>query len=89
MLEQIKTKTGGFFPFERKSQRKEISLTYLQKDISASLLLFLFSCPVMSDSFATPWIGIFQARILEWVAISFLQRIFLTQGSNPHLLHYR
>ena len=54
--------------------------------ISALLLLFLFSCPVMSDSFATPWIGIFQARILERVAISFLQRIFLTQGSNPHLL---
>ena len=29
---------------------------------------------------------IFQARILEWVAISFLQGIFLTQRSNPHLL---
>ena len=28
--------------------------------------------------------GIFQARILEWVAI--LQRTFLTQGSNLHLL---
>ena len=33
---------------------------------------------------------IFQARILEWVALpSFLQGIFLTQGSNPYLLHYR
>ena len=33
--------------------------------------------------------GIFQAWILEWVAISFFltQGIFLTQGSNPHLLH--
>ena len=31
--------------------------------------------------------GVFQARILEWVAISLLQRIFPTQGSNPHLLH--
>ena len=29
---------------------------------------------------------IFQARILEWGAISFLQGIFLTQGSNPRLL---
>ena len=29
--------------------------------------------------------GIFQARILEWVAI-LLQGIFLTQGSNPRLL---
>ena len=29
--------------------------------------------------------GIFQARILEWVAISY-SGIFLTQGSNLHLL---
>ena len=28
--------------------------------------------------------GIFQARILEWAAIS-----FLTQGLNPHLLHWQ
>ena len=49
--------------------------------------------------FATPWTvamaadssvhGIFQARILEWVAISLLQEIFLTQGSNLDLLHCR
>ena len=31
--------------------------------------------------------GILQARILAWVAI--LQGIFLTQGSNPGLLHCR
>ena len=31
--------------------------------------------------------GISQARILEWVAISFIQRIFPIQGSNPGLLH--
>ena len=30
--------------------------------------------------------GISQARTLEWVAISLLQGIFLTQGSNQHLL---
>ena len=29
--------------------------------------------------------GIFQARILEWVAIFLLQGIFLTQGSNTRL----
>ena len=29
--------------------------------------------------------GIFQARILEWVVISFFQGL-LTQGSNPYLL---
>ena len=32
--------------------------------------------------------GILQARILEWVAVPF-SRIFLTQGSNPYLLHCR
>ena len=33
--------------------------------------------------------GVFQARILEWVAISFSMGIFLTQGSNPGLLRSR
>ena len=33
--------------------------------------------------------GILQASILEWVAIPFLQGIFLTQGSNLDLLHCR
>ena len=32
---------------------------------------------------------IFQARILEWVAISFSRGIFLTQGLNPGLSHCR
>ena len=31
--------------------------------------------------------GILQARILEWVAISFSRGIFPTQGSSPHHLH--
>ena len=30
--------------------------------------------------------GILQARILDWVAISFSKGIFLTQGLNPGLL---
>ena len=33
--------------------------------------------------------GIFQARILEWVAISFSRGSSPPQGSNPGLLHYR
>ena len=32
--------------------------------------------------------GIFQARILEWVAISY-RGIFLDQGLNPCLLHWQ
>ena len=31
-------------------------------------------------------LGISQARIMEWVVISFSRRIFPTQGSNPHFL---
>ena len=31
--------------------------------------------------------GIFQARILEWGAISHSRGVFPTQGSNPWLLH--
>ena len=33
--------------------------------------------------------GIFQARVLEWVAISFSRKIFLTHGLNPGLPHCR
>ena len=33
--------------------------------------------------------GTLQARILEWVAMSFFRGIFPIQGSNPHLLHWR
>ena len=35
------------------------------------LLLFLFSCSVVSDSFVTHGHGILQARTLEWVAFPF------------------
>ena len=31
--------------------------------------------------------GIFQARILKWVAMPSLQGVFLTQGWNLRLLH--
>ena len=33
--------------------------------------------------------GILWARILDWVAVFFSRGIFLTQGSNPGLLHCR
>ena len=52
----------------------------------------LVSILSVSHLFETPWTiasvhGILQARILEWVAISLLQGIFLTQGSNLGLPH--
>ena len=34
-------------------------------------------------------LGILYARILQWVALSLLQVIFLTQGSNWGRLHFR
>ena len=57
-------------------------------------VLSCFSCVQI---FATPWTlarqlpcpGTLQARILQWVAMPFLQRLFPTQGSNLGLLHCR
>ena len=58
------------------------------------ILNYVLSCPVVSSSLQQHGLctggssvhGIFQARILEWVAIS-SPGIFLAQGSNLHLLH--
>ena len=49
-------------------------------------------CPTLSNPMDCTPSGssvhrIFQARVLEWVAISYSRRIFLTQGLNPCLLH--
>ena len=51
-------------------------------------------CPTLCDPMDCNLSGysdhrIFQARMLEWVVISFSRGIFLTQGSNPGLLHCR
>jgi len=52
------------------------------------------SCPAVCDPmhYSPPGFsvhGILQARILEWVAISFFRGIFQTQGLNPGLPHCR
>ena len=56
--------------------------------------MLLFSCYIVSDSFVTPLMvaplgssvhGISQARILEWLAISFSRNSW--RESNKHLLH--
>ena len=51
-------------------------------------------CPALCNSMDCSSLSssvhrIFPARILEWVATYPLQGIFLTQGSNLSLLHYR
>ena len=55
------------------------------------MCLFTQSCPTLYDPLdcslpGSSGHGISQARILEWVAIFFLQGIFPTQGSNQCLL---
>ena len=52
------------------------------------------SCPTLCDPVdcslpGSSVLGSLQARVLEWVAVFLLQGIFLTQGSNPHLLHWQ
>ena len=52
------------------------------------------SCPTLCNSVdcslpGSSVLGIFQARILEWVAISFSKGIFPTQGLNVGLVHFR
>ena len=59
-----------------------------------SVVLVARSCPTLCDpTDCSPPVssvhGIFEARILEWIAIPFSRGIFLTQGSNPGLLHCR
>ena len=57
----------------------------------------MFSCLALCDPLdyklsGSSVHGIFQARILEWVAVSSSRGVFLTQGSNPRLqrlLHWQ
>ena len=49
------------------------------------------SCPTLYDPMDCSQSGssvhrILQAKILEWIAISYSRGIFLTQGSNQYLL---
>ena len=47
------------------------------------------SCPTICNPMVYTVLGILQARILEWIAFPFLQRIFPTQEPNQGLLHCR
>ena len=66
----------------QKVRHDRSGLTTLPIGVGTRLYCLLFSCSIGSDSFATSWTvacqvplrlshGISQARILEWVAISF------------------
>ena len=70
--------------------RKSTNIKWV-KDLNVHVCLVAQLCPTLCDLMdcsppGSSVDGIFQARILEWVAISFFREIFLTQGSNPCLL---
>ena len=65
-----------------------------QNYISVKKVYLLQSCLTLCDPMhcslpGSSIHGIFQARVLEWVAIYLFQRSFPTQGSNPGLPHCR
>ena len=55
--------------------------------VSTHCCVWLLATPWTVDCQALFHMGSFQARILEWVAISLSTGIFLTQGLNLCLLH--
>ena len=63
------------------------------KNVKVKVLVFqsclTFCNPLDSSPPGASGHGILQARILEWVSISFSRGIFLTQGLNPGFLHCR
>ena len=70
----------------------EIAVNKIEKNLIALMKSESESRSVVStlcDSMNYTVHGILQARILEWVALSLLQGIFPTQGSNPGLPHCR
>ena len=74
-----------------KCLRSSVSPPLKEKEV---LVLDARSCLTLCDPMDCSLPGssvheILQARILEWIANSLLQRIFLTQGSNSGLLHCR
>ena len=70
---------------------KQLSTHTCNFNISHSEREVAHSCSTLCDRSLRGFSvhGIFQARVLEWIAISFSRGIFLTQGSNLHLLRCR
>ena len=78
--------------YRKNSVSKEYNLEH--KNLSSIVSEVAQSCPTHCDSMdcSPPGFsihGFFQARSLEWVAISFSRGIFPIQGLNPALSHCR
>ena len=84
-------KIGEFIGEGLQAWEDEIMKAYLSLKSESEVAQ---SCPTLCDPVdcSLPGFsvhGILQARILEWVIISFSRGIFPTQGSNPGLPHWR
>ena len=80
--------TTTFYTSQCSSEKQnqwEICLSLCKCSVTCSCLS-LWNCMGRSQPSSSVH-GIFQARILEWVAIFFSQGIFLTQELNPCLLY--
>ena len=70
-----------------RKQKSEVSVTQPCLTLSDSIDYNLTLCDPMDYSpLGSSVHGILEARILEWIAISFSRGIFPIQGSNPGLL---
>ena len=64
-------------------------MVYIENESEVTQLCLTLCDPVDCNLPGFSIHGVFQARVLEWVAISCLQGIFSTQESNPSLPHCR
>ena len=77
------------FSFSSLSSIRVVSSAYLKVKIEVAQLCLTLHSPMDCSLPGSSAHEIFQARVLEWVAISFSRGIFPTQGWNSGLLHYR
>ena len=80
---ELNTSTPGFYYLKTITKPSQSSHSCF------SQVKIVQSCLTLCDPMDYTVHGIFQARILEWVACSLLQGIFLSQESNWGLLHCR
>ena len=63
-----------------------MSIIHINKHVKVSQLCLALCDPMDCNPLGSSVRGIPQARILEWVAISYSRGIFSTQRMNPSLL---
>ena len=69
-------------PYQQKINMQKVYIPIVVVMLVTQLCPTLYD-PIDSSPPGSSVHGLLQARILEWVSLSLLQGIFLTQGSNP------